>query len=233
MSIAVGASGSEAEFPFAIYDNDNVPQTGYSFSTGDVMLRLPGGVLVNATIGNIVECGNGQYVLQLTAGETATEGAACIVFDDGVNRVYSEFEMIASTTDQVLEIPFAIYDGDMVGQAGFSFSPGDLTIRLPGQTSFSNATLANVEDLGAGQYVLVLTEPERTDPGAIMVFFSDGVNQDYYRYELNSRDQSSSTPVTPPDPIPVPNPTVTLALVAHAEAAIRRLPEYARQDVPD
>ena len=230
MAILRNASGSDAEFPFAIYDNDNVPQNGYSFSTGDVKYRAPGGVLVDADVGNIVGCGNGQYVLQLTGAQTSVEGTACIVFDDGVNRPYAEFELIASSTDAVLEIPFSVYDGDMVGQPGLTFSAGDLKIRLPNQTSFSNATLANIEDLGGGQYVLTLSDGERSAPGAIMVYFDDGVNQPYWRYELNSIADEPAV-VTPPSPVPSPAAGAVIPVYAHAQAMLDRLPEYAKQEV--
>lgn len=230
MAILKGSSGSDAEFPFAIYDNDNVPQNGYSFSTGDVKYRAPGGSLVDADVANIKPCGNGQYVLQLTGAQTAAEGAACIVFDDGVNRPYAEFEMIASGVDEVLEIPFSVYNGSMVGQAGLAFTLGDLKIRLPNQTSFSNATLANIDDLGGGQYVLTLTAGERSTPGAIMVYFDDGVNQPYWRYELNAVADVPAV-VTPPSPIPLPAAGAEIAVYAHAQAMLDRLPEYAKQEV--
>lgn len=234
MPILINTSGSEAELPFSIFDNDNTPVTGYSFSTGDVKVRVPGGVFVDADISNIVECGNGQYVLQLEASQTATEGAVFVAFSDGSERDFFGYEMVTSATDEVLEIPFSVYDGDGVGQTGITFSPGDLTIRMPGQTSFSSADEGNIEEVGFGQYVLVLTEGERAVPGAIFVYYDDGINQRYYGYELNATETESvggggGGETLDPIPVIVASPTITV--YAHAQSMLNRLPEYARKEV--
>lgn len=79
MTIDVGASGSQAEIPFSLYDDaTGAPVTGRVWIAGDVKVRLPGVAYANATVGNIVEWGNGQYALQLTAGQTANPGKASI-----------------------------------------------------------------------------------------------------------------------------------------------------------
>lgn len=78
--IDVGASGTLAEVPFSLYDGDGAPVSGYSWTdaggglTAQVQVFVPGGSFTNATIANIVSKGNGQYALQLTAGQTATPG---------------------------------------------------------------------------------------------------------------------------------------------------------------
>lgn len=238
MPILVNASGTEAELPFAIYDNDGVPQTGYSFTLGDVQVRAPGDVAFSdVATSDIYECGHGQYVVRLSAAQTADEGAVLVYFSDGANRDFAGYEMVCTGTDEVLEIPFAIYAGtDTVldGVEGYSFTTGDVEIRLPGQTSFSNATVANIVEYGLGQYALVLTELERADPGAIMIFFSDGVNKDYFGYELNATDTTGTGGVTPdPEPtLPVLAPAAAPELepFSHVAAMLDLLPEYARQE---
>lgn len=232
MAILQNASGSEAELPFSIYDNDNVPITGHVFVAGEVRVRVPGGTFVDADTANILECGLGQYVLQLTEMQTGTEGAVVVHFESSGLRTWVNYEMISSDGDEVLEIPFAIYDGDGLGVEGFSFSTGDVKIRLPNEMAFVNADVANIDELGAGQYVLVLDVAQRAEPGAIFVYFSDGANQPYYGYELNVIDTiPDEDDDETPTPIPVPNPEVQVSYVAHAQAMLDRLPEYAKQDV--
>lgn len=232
MAIRQDTSGSDAELPFAIYNNNNVPQTGFTFSAGQVKIKAPGDVAFsNATLGNIVECGHGQYAVQLTSAQTASEGSVLVFFSDGTNRDFSNYEMIASSTDEVLEIPFSIYNGSGVGVTGFTFSPGDVEIRLPGG-SFSAADEGNVVEYGLGQYALVLTSAQRLSPGAIMLFFSDGVNQDYFGYELNAADAGTdTTPADLPDPVPAPAASDLLDEYDHVAAMLDRLPEYARQEI--
>lgn len=81
--IAIGASGDQAELPFSIYHNMS-PVTGYTFTdngdgtTSEVQIRLPGGVFEDVEIANIVEWGNGQYAVQLTAAQTANPGKVSI-----------------------------------------------------------------------------------------------------------------------------------------------------------
>lgn len=236
MGILQGASGSEAELPFAIYDGDGEPVEGHVVGTGDLKLRLPGATsFTNANVANVLEVGHGQYVLQLTSEETADEGMAFVVYNDGSNRFWSSYEPIVSDGDELLELPFAVYSsGSPVTEA--TFNDGDLQVRLPGG-AFLDADTGAILECGLGQYVLVLTPEQRAEPGAVFVYFDDGANDRYYGYELNMLDNGNEgggtdpDPDPTPDPIPVPNPEMQITYVSHVAAALSRFPEYAKQEV--
>lgn len=77
--ILKGKSGAEAELPINLFDfSTGEAILGHTFTTGEVLLALPNGVLEDATPGNIVEKGHGRYALQLTGAETSTSGAVVL-----------------------------------------------------------------------------------------------------------------------------------------------------------
>lgn len=104
--IAIGASGAQAEIPFSLYDDTTgLPVTGHTFVdvgsgfTAEVKVRIPGGAFANTTIANIVEWGNGQYALQLTAGQTASAGKVSIyVSISGISAQYGPEEIREGAT---------------------------------------------------------------------------------------------------------------------------------------
>lgn len=102
--IDVGASGAQAEIPFSLYDTTTgAPILAHSFSAGEVKVKLPGVAYANATVGNIVEWGNGQYVLQLTALETANPGKVSIYISiAGIAAEYGPEEIRASTINDII-----------------------------------------------------------------------------------------------------------------------------------
>jgi hypothetical protein len=102
--IDVGASGAQAEIPFSLFDNTTgAPVTGHAWIAGEVKVRVPGGSFVNATIGNIVEWGNGQYALQLTALQTASPGKVSIyVLVTGAQADYGPEEIKSSVATDIV-----------------------------------------------------------------------------------------------------------------------------------
>lgn len=82
--IIKGTSGKDAEIPISLFLTDGTAVTAHVWVTGEVKLRLPGGTIGDATVANIVEVGLGKYVLQLTAGETATTGGIQLILVNGV-----------------------------------------------------------------------------------------------------------------------------------------------------
>lgn len=102
--IDVGASGAQAEIPFSLFDSTTgLPVLSHVFVnagaglTAEVKVRLPGGSFTNTTIANIVEWGNGQYALQLTALQTANPGKVSIyVVVSGATANYSPEELKVS-----------------------------------------------------------------------------------------------------------------------------------------
>lgn len=118
--IDVGASGALAELPFSLYnDTTGAPVIGHTFVdaggglTAEVKLRLPAGTFANSTIANIVEWGNGQYALQLTAGQTVTAGKVSIyVLVTGCSANYSPEEIKASNTAANIVAALMAYEHD-------------------------------------------------------------------------------------------------------------------------
>ncbi len=230
MPILKGSSGTDAELVFAVYTNDNQPVDGHSFVTGQVKVRLPGsGSFVNATIGNIQGCGKGQYVLRLTSAQTNVSGLIAIKFSDGVNRDSVNYDVIGSDSTTLSEVLFEVKDG-LTGMGGVSFSVGDVEVRAPGGSAFTDADLAQVTDLGEGLYAYQLTPAQQEEAGAYMVYYS-GTYDPYYGYE-HSVGVASVTP-TPPDPLPAPAEEVLIAYTSHGEAMLARLCEYSKADVLD
>lgn len=100
--INIGAFGSQAEIPFAIYDGNGKPVLGYSFldagdgTASEVQVRVPGGTFVNVPLTSIVEWGKGQYAVQLTSTQTASPGKVSIHVDiPGHNIQYSPEEIVS------------------------------------------------------------------------------------------------------------------------------------------
>lgn len=229
--IKKSASGNDAELPFAIYDNDNLPINGFVFTTGQVKVRLPGAVsFVNADILNIVSVGKGQYVLKLTSVQTNVAGLITIKFSDGVNRTWVNYEVIGSDSVSLTEVLFNVNNG-LTGVPGVVFGVGDIEVRVPGGVAFANADMSQVTDLGEGLYSYALTPAQKLVAGAYFVHY-EGVYDPYYVYEHNIGNVSEVTP-TPPTPIPAPAATPDIPLTAHGAAMLLRLCEYSKQEVLD
>lgn len=230
--IKKSSSGNDAELPFAIYDNDNVPVNGFSFTTGQVKVRLPGAVaFVNADILNIVGCGKGQYVLKLTSVQTNVAGLITIKFSDGVNRTWVNYEVIGSDSVSLTEVLFNVNNG-LTGIPGAVFGVGEIEVRVPGGVAFANADLAQVTDLGEGLYSYALTPAQQLVAGAYFVHY-EGTYDPYYGYEHNIGDVSVAATPSPPTPIPTVAVTPPIPYTLHGSAMLLRLCEYSKQEVLD
>ncbi len=100
------AVGGDGWLPFYLANLDDpvegAPLEGHVFTDGEVLLRLPDGVLANADVDDVVEFGGGLYALRVTAaaGQTLLRGKALIVvnpvdeFDAPVAKSFSGYRTI-------------------------------------------------------------------------------------------------------------------------------------------
>lgn len=226
--IPVGASGPSAELPFSLFNaTTGNAITGHSFQTGDVKVRVPGGTWANADTSNIVEWGNGQYGLRLTAAQTASAGPVGVRADTGTSIVDRQFDYIGTiqrgASGSAAEIPFSIYNAiagtETTGQL---FASGYVKVRLPGG-GWEEANTANIVEWGLGQYGLQLTAMETRDPGPVGVRVLTGSSALDVRYLTISTTlyTASSGTTTTPEAIRDRAITVIEALTPAADTSIK------------
>lgn len=94
---------AQREIPFHLPDSNDplTGITGHTFATGEVLVRLPGGVYANADISRVVEKGYGDYALQLTDAQVATAGKVYLRASVSGAQPWTSFEDIISRSDFV------------------------------------------------------------------------------------------------------------------------------------
>ena len=209
-----------AEVPFFLplsTDPINSGLTGHSFSSGEVVMQLPGGAFFNVSVGQIVEKGFGQYAVQLNSGQTGTAGTVYIRAVISGAQPYTGTEEIANAEGEIFlnasdVVPFFLPNAtDPVNGSpvtGHSFSSGEIKVCLPGSNSFINATVGDISEVGHGLYELAISGSETATRGKIYLFAFVSGSQRYGSFESILPASSGSLPTPTIDNItPTANTT--------------------------
>lgn len=114
---------------------------GHTFATGEIKVAIPGGVIGNADVANIIEIGGGAYGLQLTDAQVLLAGAGILEIDESLTAAVPQ------------SIGFSIDDPDDYG-AAVAAASGSTALILAG-----TVTLASIRSLVRlrGDYLSSLT----------------------------------------------------------------------------
>lgn len=231
---------SAAEIPFFLPQDSNplAGLTGHSFTLGEVKVRLPGaGSFVDVAVNKIREIGFGWYAARLTSSQTTTAGTAIISVEVSGAQPYRGSEVIG------------VLGGDVsVGEAGFIyfylpqsadpiygapvtsyvFDDDDVYVALPDDT-FEAVAGATIVEFGNGFYGAPLSSSNTATRGKALVYATATGAQPFSSWItiLDAQVVVAPTPTPTPPLIALPV-TVDVVLVDHAQTAVERLCQFAK-----
>lgn len=232
---------AEVAFNLPLSSDPLTGLTGYTFTSGEVQIRLPGQPWTNASLSQIVEKGYGRFCVRLLPTQTLVAGDVFIRAIVSGTQYYFGSDIIGtlggdikvgSTSGTVsFFLPSEvdpIYGAPLTGHA---FSAGEVRVCVP-DSAYTDADPSQVDEIGYGGYRLRLTSIQTAKAGKVFVYAKvDG----YQRWEgyctvLDATGGTTTTVVTPPEPVPVPVP-VTFGdpeYVNQYALALNRLPQQFR-----
>lgn len=231
---------AEVPFTLPLATDPLTGLTGWTFSLGEVQIRLPGSLIwINVLVSKIVEKGYGRFCARLTASQTNVAGIVAIRVAVAGTQPYFGSETIGTLGGDIPQngagyvlffLPDAVdpvYGSPITG-ANFAVS-GLLRICLPNAT-YRDCTvgeLASVINLGFGGYALPLDASLTVNAGKVFVYAEYPGAQRFEGYSTILGTGIAPAPPTPPGPDPIPSP-ITVddpEFVDHVAAALDRLPE--------
>lgn len=237
---------AEVPFTLPLATDPLTGLTGWSFSLGEVQIRLPGaGAWINVALAKIVEKGYGRFCARLTSAQTTTAGIVSVLANvtGATEQPYVGTETIGQLGGDVpvngtgyfmFDLPDSVDPvyASPITTANFTAS-GVVRICLP-NASYRDATLGELNaivNLGNGLYAFALTTAHTATKGKIFLYVTYPGAQRFEGYSevLGIGAAAPAASVTPLvsrviSPITYGDPTY----VDHARAAINRLPEQFR-----
>lgn len=233
---------AEVAFTLPLVSDPLTGLTGWTFTLGEVQVKLPGGAWTNVAVNKIVEKGYGRYCARLTSSQTTTAGIVSILANVSGAQPYFGVDTIGELGGDIPQLstgymPFYLPNetdpvyGAPVSTANFS-SSGTLRICLP-DAVYRDATTAEkaaVINLGNGGYLFTLDSSLTTKKGKAFLYASYTGAQRFEGYSTILGFGAATTSATTLTPISVPNtltsPTSTLKDLITAAAG--RLCEYSK-----
>lgn len=232
-----------AEVPFTLpLESDPLTGlTGWTFTLGEVQIRLPGSLVwINVAVNKIVEKGYGRFCARLTSAQTTTEGNVYIRASVTGTQPYFGNEIISTLGGDiaqggsgyiVLFLPDEVDPvyGSPIDTADFT-SSGLVRLCFPDDV-YRDATtdeLNSIVNLGYGGYALPVTDTDKAGKVFIYVEYPGAQRFEGYSTILGTGVATVSTPT--PTPITVPNTVTTpqstqMNLITNA---VGRLCEYSK-----
>jgi hypothetical protein len=232
------AYAREVAFTLPLESDPLTGLTGWTFTLGEVQIRVPGGGWIDAQLSQIVEKGYGRFCVRLTSGQVATAGDVYIraVIDGaqpyfgsdvigplggdiGVDSEGSVPFFLPSATDPIFGAPLT----------GHTFVLGQVRMCLP-DAIYVDVPLVQIEEMGYGGYRVNLTAADTVKHGKVFVY---ALVPDYQRFEgyctiLDAQGVAEPEPAPEPEPVPVPIVYGDPEYVNQYAIALNRLPQQFR-----
>jgi hypothetical protein len=242
----------------AVYlvDSSGTPVTGFVPASGELQVSLSGSALANGG-GIWTEIGSGFYTYEATQAETQTYSFLALVITNAGIKTFVWTEDIGTriaegeTDSAYLRIPLYLLLAD-----GITPATGlDLSIDVTSRTSINAVAFGvppgSFTEIGSGLYYYQADSSEVSNAGVLIVLCYDASittfaysqtitaglttsgptgESGYFGSYFGTGDNAPAavSPVVTPTPIPVPVVAGDAEYVDHAEAAVNRLPEYAK-----
>jgi hypothetical protein len=215
----VGETNAYArEMPFHLAPASNpiggVP--GHAFVLGEVRVRVPGAGYVDVALANIVDRENGDYAAILTTAQVALRGTAYLEATVAGTVLWTSEEKIGGTIgvgEVGAHFPFHMtkLDGTpLTGDPSTVFATGDVKIRVPGPTGSVNATIANVVEIGYGDFALVLDAGQVAAKGKAYIYAKTTASQVWTSYiTIETPSGVGTATITAVSPAPGVQPGAT------------------------
>lgn len=234
---------AEVPFTLPLASDPLTGLTGWSFTLGEVQIKLPGaGSWTNVAINKIVEKGYGRFCARLTSAQTTTSGTVYIRASVASTQPYFGSETISTLGGDIPQngsghLAFFLPNsadpvyGSPIDTADFTVS-GTVRICLP-DTVYRDATSAektSIINLGYGGYALPVDSTHTLKAGKVFIYAEYSGAQRFEGYSTILGTGVSSPAIDVPTPIAVPNTLTTpqstqMDLIANA---VNRLCEYSR-----
>jgi hypothetical protein len=237
---------AEVAFTLPLDSDPLTGLTGYTFTVGEVQIKLPGGVWISPSVSQLGEKGYGRFCVRLTAAQTVNAGDVFIRAEVAGTQYYFGSDVIGqlggdiavdSTTGSVSF--FLPLETDPINGApltGHTFVSGEVRVCTP-DSAYTDATPSQVDEIGFGGFRLRLTAGQTAKAGKVFVYANVS---GYQRWEgyctiLNAQTADDVTPDPEPEPTPVPVPIVygDPEYVNQYALALNRLPQQFRSGTLD
>lgn len=217
---------AEVAFTLPLESDPLTGLTGYTFTLGEVQIKLPGQPWADAALVKIVEKGYGRFCVRLTSAQTLVAGDVFVravvagtqyyLGSDVIGLLGGDIQESSSTgsvsfylplaTDPINGTPLLAYDWTEAG--AYPSTTPRVRVCLPDGV-YTDADVALIETVGYGGFKLNLSALHTVKRGKVFVWAEV---PGYQRFEgyctiLGVGTAGGSTP-TPPGPTPVPAPYV-------------------------
>lgn len=249
---------AEVPFTLPLAINPLTGLTGYSFTLGEVQIRLPGaGSWISVAVVKIREIGYGRFAARLTSSQCANPGIVTIYATATGVQPYRGVETIGATGGDI-EIGGTGYlmaylpnESDPIygapASGAFSSLGGGLPVPLVAPLGFGaiarvcyqNSTYVTVDntsvvEFGNGLYGIPVTTTNTTLRGKIYYYLEVGGYQRYESYStvLTGVQVAAAVPVSP-TPVTAAVTSTSPLYFDHVAHALTRLCEYSKAKVSD
>jgi len=246
----VNEYAAEVTFTLPLASDPLTGVTGWSFTLGEVQVKLPGSASwINVAVNKIVEKGFGRFCARLTSSQCTTEGVVALVANltGSTEQPYFGSETISTIGGDIAHngtgyILFFLPNetdpiyGAPVTTADFT-TTGVLKICLPDDV-YRDATSgekASVINLGFGGYALPITTTHTIKRGKIFIYVTYPGAQRFEDYSTilgivpvtgSVIPSTPSLPVHVTSPISIDSPTY----IDHITHALNRLTQQFKSD---
>ena len=229
---------AEVAFTLPLDSDPLTGLTGWTFTLGEVQVKLPGQAWTNIPVIQIVEKGYGRFAVRLSSGQCSVAGDVFIRADISGTQLYFGSDVIGTLGGDIQEnsstgsVPFFLPSAtDPVNGApltGYTFALGEVRVCLP-NSSYVNADPAQIEEIGFGGYRLKLTAAQTAQRGKVFVYANVAGYQRFEGYNTILGAGVGGV-ASPPEVIPIPVPIVygDPEYVNHYALSLNRLPQQFR-----
>jgi hypothetical protein len=229
---------AEVAFNLPLSSDPITGLTGYTFTLGEVQIKLPGQAWADATLAKIVEKGYGRFAVRLTNTQTTVAGDVFVRATVSGTQNYFGGDVIGVLGGDIPvagegSVSFFLPDeNDPINGApltGHTFVLGEVRMCLPNSV-YADVPLVQIEEIGYGGYVVNLTATDTATRGKVFIYANVTGYQPFEGYGTILGVGVAPTSTTSPTPIPVPESdlaqvAITMDLIT---GAVNRLCEYAK-----
>lgn len=233
---------AEVAFTLPLDSDPLTGLTGWTFTLGEVQIKLPGGGWTNVALDKIVEKGYGRFCARLTPSQCTTAGDVFLKADVAGTQYYFGSDVIGQLGGDIAigetgSVPFFLPNAtDPINGApltGHTFVTGQVRVCLPNAT-YVDADVAQIEEIGFGGFRLNLTAGQTALAGKVFVYANVPGYQRFEGY-CTILGATGGVAPEPPGPTPIPVPIVfgDPEYVNQLSLALNRLPQQFRSGTLD
>lgn len=237
---------AEVAFTLPLDSDPLTGLTGWTFTLGEVQLKLPVGGWFNVPVVKIVEKGYGRFCVRLDSTQTTNQGDVYIKADIDGTQWYFGSDVIGVlggdipkdgagsvsfylplATDPVNGAPLTGYDWTEGGT--YTTTTPRVRYCLP-DGAYQDADISMIEEIGFGGFKLNFTAAHTVKAGKVFVYAEVPGYQRFEGYGtiLGAGVAEEPAPIPEPTPLPVPIVYGDPEYNNHYALALNRLPQQFR-----